>query len=66
MRQNLQDGSGQFLGWRQQVGRQIRGYIADGSPAGWFNPELNATYDSNGRRIGVGDLLASLIVRLRG
>jgi len=26
MRQNLQDGSGKLLGWRQQVGRQIRGY----------------------------------------
>mgnify|MGYP006895666727 CR=1 FL=1 len=62
MRQNLRDGSGKLLGWRQQMGRQIRGYAADGSPAGWFDPAKNATYDRAGRRVGVGDLLASLIV----
>ena len=62
MRQNLRDGSGKLLGWQQQVGRQIRGYAADGSPAGWFDPAINATYDRNGRRVGIGDLLASLMV----
>lgn len=62
MRQYLRDGSGKLLGWRQQVGRQIRGYAADGSPAGWYDPAINVTYDRNGRRVGTGDLLASLIV----
>lgn len=63
MRQNLRDCSGKLLGWRQQVGRQIRGYAADGAPAGWFDPASNVTYDRTGRRVGVGDLLAPLIVR---
>lgn len=62
MRQNLRDSSGKLLGWRQQVGRQIRGYAADGTPAGWFDSAINATYDRNGRRVGSGDLLASQIV----
>jgi hypothetical protein len=62
MRQDLRNTSGKLLGWRQQVGRQVRGYAADGSPAGWFDPAINATYDRAGRRVGVGDLLASLIV----
>lgn len=62
MRQNLRDSSGKLLGWRQQVGRQIRGYTANGSPAGWFDPVINATYDRAGRRVGIGDLLTSLIV----
>jgi len=62
MRQNLRGGSGKLLGWRQQVGRQIRGYAANGSPAGWYDPLINATYHRNGHRIGVGDLLISLIV----
>lgn len=44
------------------MGRQVRGYVADGSPAGWFDPAINATYDRAGRRVGVGDLLATLIV----
>lgn len=62
MGQNLRDGSGKLLGWRQQIGRQIGGYAADGSPTGWFDPMINATYDRAGRRVGVGDLLATLIV----
>ncbi len=62
MRQNLRNNAGRLLGWRQQVGRQIRGYAANGSPAGWFDPAINATYDRNGRRVGMGDLLTSLIV----
>jgi len=62
MRQNLRDGSGKLLGWRQQVGRHVKGYAADGSPVGWYDPSLNATYDRNGRRVGSGDLLASLVV----
>jgi hypothetical protein len=62
MRQNLRNASGKLLGWRQQMGRQIRGYAADGSPAGWYDTVINATYDRNGRRVGTGDLLASLIV----
>lgn len=62
MRQNLRNCSGKLLGWRQRVGRQIRGYAADGSPAGWFDPAINVTYDRNGRRVGMGDLLSSLIV----
>lgn len=62
MRQNLRDCSGKLLGWRQKVGRQIRGYAVDGSPAGWFDPAINATYDRNGCRVGIGDMLASLIV----
>ena len=63
MRQNLRDSSGKLLGWQRQVGRQIRGYAASGSPAGWYDPMMNATFDRNGRRIGIGDLLASLIVK---
>lgn len=62
MRQNLRDGSGKLLGWRQQVGQQIRGYAANGSQTGWYDPLINATYDRNGHRIGIGDLLTSLIV----
>jgi hypothetical protein len=62
MRQDLRDCSGKLLGWRQQVGRHIRGYAANGSPAGWFDPAINATYDRNGRRVGIGDVLTSLIV----
>lgn len=62
MRQNLRDSSGKLLGWRQQVERQITGYAADGSPAGWFDPAINATYDRAGRRVGICDLLVSLIV----
>jgi len=63
MRQNLRNASGKLLGWRQQMGRQIRAYAADGSPVGWYDTAINATYDRNGRRVGTGDLLASLVVR---
>ena len=62
MRQNLRDSSGKLLGWRQRVGRQIKGYSANGSPAGWYDPTINATYDRHGYRVGIGDLLTSLIV----
>jgi len=62
MRQVLRDSTGKLLGWRQQTGRQVRGYAADGSPAGWYDTVMNATYDRSGRLIGRGDLLASLIV----
>jgi len=62
MRQDLRDSTGRLLGWRQQMGRVVKGFVATGSPVGWYDPFMNATYDRNGRRIGIGDLLTSLIV----
>ena len=62
MRQNLRDNTGKLLGWRQQIGRNVRGYIATGWPVGWYDPVMNITYDHHGHRIGTGDFLSSLIV----
>ena len=62
MRQDLRGSTGKLLGWRQQMGRQVKGFTATGSPVGWYDPLMNATYDRNGSRIGIGDLLTSLIV----
>jgi hypothetical protein len=62
VRQNLRDNSGNLLGWRQQIGRRINGYTAAGWPVGWYDPVMNATYNSHGHRVGTGDLLASLIL----
>lgn len=62
MRQYLRDNSGNLLGWRQQVGLRINGYTAAGWLVGWYDPKFNATHNSNGHRVGTGDLLSSLIV----
>lgn len=65
MRQDLRESAGKLLGWRQQTGRLVKGFVATGSPVGWYDPLVNATYDRNGHRIGIGDLLTSLIVSKR-
>ena len=62
MRQYLRDNLGNMLGWRQQMGRRINGYLATGWLVGWYDPSMNATYNHHGHRVGTGDLLASLIV----
>ena len=62
VRQNLRDNTGTLLGWRQQMGPMIRGYVARGWPVGFYDPAMNITYDHHGHRVGTGDWLASLIV----
>ncbi len=63
MRVDIRDRAGKLLGWHQQVGNRINGYVRTGGLVGWYNPANNATYDRTGYRIGYGELLASLIVR---
>lgn len=65
MRQDLRDSTGKLLGWRQQMGRLVKGFVATGSPVGWYDPLVNATHNSSGHRVGTGDLLTSLIVSKR-
>ena len=63
MRQYLRDSNGRLIGWREDgASGRINGRDAAGRLAGWFDPLSNETRDVNGRLVGRGDLLTSLIV----
>jgi hypothetical protein len=63
MRQYLRDSNGRLIGWREEgmVGR-INGRNDAGRLVGWFDPARNETRDANGRLVGRGDLLATLML----
>ena len=61
-RQELRDGFGRLLGWRQQSGSRIEGYDSGGRLKGWYEPRANETHDAGGRLIGRCDLLTTLIL----
>jgi len=61
-REELRDGAGRLLGWRQRSGVRIEGYDAGGRLRGWYEPKANETHDAGGRLIGRYDLLTALII----
>lgn len=42
--------------------RVAKGFVAAGLPVGWHDPFMNATYDRDGRGVGIGDLFTLLII----
>lgn len=66
MRQYLRDSNGRLIGWREEgMVARINGRDDAGRLVGWFDPPRNETRDANGRLVGRGDLLSSIIVSER-
>lgn len=64
MRQYLRDSNGKLIGWREvgMVGR-VNGRDNAGRLVSWFDPARDETRDANGRLVGRGDQLLSLLNR---
>jgi hypothetical protein len=62
VRQYLRDSNGRLIGWREDgmVGR-VNGRDDAGRLVGWFDRTRNETRDANGRLVGMGDLLTTLL-----
>ena len=60
-KQYLRDKRGRILGWLDQVNdkRYIRDWM--GRICGWYEPKTNYTRDKQGRIVGRGDLLTTLL-----
>jgi len=57
----LRDRSGHLLGRIKEVNGEYELRDVNGKLLGWYNPKTNATRDRNGRLIGRGNLLVSLL-----
>ena len=60
-KQYLRDKRGCILGWLDQVNDKL--YIRDwmGRICGWYEPKTNYTRDKQGRIVGRGNLLTTLL-----
>ena len=60
-KQYLRDKRGRILGWLDHVNDKI--YIRDwmGRICGWYEPKTNYTRDRQGRIVGRGNLLTTLL-----
>ena len=63
-KQYLRDKRGRILGWREQ-GVNDKLYIRDwmGRICGWYENKTNYTRDKQGRIVGRGNLLTTLLPR---
>jgi hypothetical protein len=62
MRTTLRDGSGNTLGYVQEVSPcRHELHATSGKLLGYYNPQLDQTFTASGRMVGHGNLLASLL-----
>jgi hypothetical protein len=62
MRKTLRDGSGNTIGYVQEVSPYRHElHAANGKLLGYYNPHLDQTFTASGRMVGHGNLLASLL-----
>jgi hypothetical protein len=62
MRTTLRDGSGNTLGYIQEVSPYRHElHATSGKLLGYYNPHLDQTLSASGRMVGHGNLLASLV-----
>jgi hypothetical protein len=60
---NVYNGQGVRLGYHTSENQnQVYAYDKSGTNIGYYNKSSNTTFDKNGRRYGVGNLVKSLIL----
>lgn len=59
--QFLRDRRGNLLGRITFFGGKYFIYDARGNRKGQYDPKINATFDASGNRVGMGNLLATLL-----
>lgn len=62
MQQVLRDRAGRRLGDIRPIGGMLVAYGRSGERLGYYNPQVNVTYGVHGRRVGIGNFLAGLII----
>lgn len=59
---NVYDGKGRRVGYYNEMSNVIYAHDSNGRNVGYYNKSNNTTFDKNGRRYGVGNLVTSLIM----
>ncbi len=58
----LKDSSGKKIGEIKDQGSRQKAYDAQGRLLGTYDSKTNVTLDAHGRRLGTGNLLATLVM----
>lgn len=61
MSQILRDREGRKLGEIREQGEFLRIWDKEGRTQGYYNPKTNKTHDKDGRTVGSGNLLTTLL-----
>lgn len=60
--QNVYDGNGRRVGYYNEMSSVVYAHDTGGRNVGYYNKNTNTTFDKNGRRYGVGNLVTALIM----
>jgi len=61
MKQPLKDNWGKIIGWTDEQGNRTWLTDENGTRLGYYDENYNQTFDQNGRKVGDGNILGTLL-----